>query len=218
MQQRWLAGVLIVVLTSESVAFADTAATAQGVRHSSTPVWTFVGAGAGFGLGVWAGLTAFDDAINSARKVWTTAIVSAIAGGVLGYLVDRQRGKAQSKGTFGVRSAECGVRVLRAESRVRGAVRGAAGGVRRAGCGGRGAAGGVRVVGPSARARTRRLVAPHAALWTPDSGLRTHTPHFAPRTHFALRTPDSALGSSVARFMIEDGACVHLCSGSVLFR
>ena len=46
----------------------------------SRAIWTAVGAGGGFGVGVWAGLSAFDDAINSDRKVWTSAIVGAGAG------------------------------------------------------------------------------------------------------------------------------------------
>ena len=54
-------------------------------------VWTAVGAGGGFGIGVWAGLSAFDDAINSDRKVWTSAIVGAGAGAVAGYLIGRAR-------------------------------------------------------------------------------------------------------------------------------
>ena len=60
------------------------------------PVWTFVGIGAGFGVGLWAGLTAFDDSTDSDRKVWTSAIVGAAAGGVIGYLVDRHRAKPQA--------------------------------------------------------------------------------------------------------------------------
>jgi hypothetical protein len=58
-----------------------------------TALWTIVGAGAGFGLGLFLGLNAFDDAVNSDRKVWTSAIAGAAAGGTLGYLVGRaQRG------------------------------------------------------------------------------------------------------------------------------
>jgi hypothetical protein len=56
-----------------------------------TALWTSVGAGAGFGIGLWAGLTAYDDAINSDRKVWTSAIVGAAAGGTLAYLLTRGR-------------------------------------------------------------------------------------------------------------------------------
>ena len=52
----------------------DSTAAAQG--RAFKPIWTAVGAGAGFGLGVWVGLTKFDDAIDSDRKVWTTATAS----------------------------------------------------------------------------------------------------------------------------------------------
>jgi membrane protein YqaA with SNARE-associated domain len=54
-------------------------------------MWTAVGVGAGFGVGLWAGLTAFDDAVNSDRKVWTSAVVGAAVGGVTGYLIGRAR-------------------------------------------------------------------------------------------------------------------------------
>jgi 4-amino-4-deoxy-L-arabinose transferase-like glycosyltransferase len=60
-------------------------------RKSHVVVWTAVGAGAGFALGTVAGLGMFDDAINSDRKVWTTAIVSAAAGGVVALLLSRPR-------------------------------------------------------------------------------------------------------------------------------
>jgi len=57
-------------------------------------VWTVIGAGAGFAAGVFIGLNRFDDAINSDRKVWTTAIVGAIGGGVAGGLLSRNVGMA----------------------------------------------------------------------------------------------------------------------------
>jgi len=53
-------------------------------------LWTIVGSGAGFGIGLTAGLAAFDDAINSDRKVWTSAIVGAAVGGTVGYLIGRR--------------------------------------------------------------------------------------------------------------------------------
>jgi hypothetical protein len=62
---------------------------------SQTTLWTAVGAGAGFGAGLWIGLTAFDDAVNSDRKVWTTAVLSAAGGGILGYLISRNRSAPQ---------------------------------------------------------------------------------------------------------------------------
>jgi len=65
---RWMVVCLIVALNSISVAQAQ----------SRRPViWTVSGAGAGFGISLWAGLSAFDDVINSDRKVWTSAIVGA---------------------------------------------------------------------------------------------------------------------------------------------
>jgi hypothetical protein len=82
---------LLIVFLTGAIAHADDGSAQQ--QRSFKPVWTVVGAGAGFGLGVWAGLTKFDDAINSDRKVWTTAIVSAAAGGVLGFLIDRHRAR-----------------------------------------------------------------------------------------------------------------------------
>jgi hypothetical protein len=60
-------------------------------KPSSTPIWTCVGVGAGFGLGMLAGFSMFDDAIYAERKIWTTAAVSAVAGGIIGFLVDRER-------------------------------------------------------------------------------------------------------------------------------
>ena len=73
---------LIIALNSASVAQA------QG---RGPTLWTISGASAGFGIGLWAGLSAFDDAVNSDRKVWTSAIVGAGVGAVAGYLIGRAR-------------------------------------------------------------------------------------------------------------------------------
>lgn len=73
---------LIIALGSAEIASA---------QSRSEIVWTAAGGGVGFGLGLWAGLTAFDDAVNSDRKVWTSAIVGAGVGAVAGYLIGRAR-------------------------------------------------------------------------------------------------------------------------------
>jgi hypothetical protein len=85
----------IVVLTVVGLACASSIARGQTSSASSTRTsvaWTIGGAAGGFGIGLWAGLTAFDDAIDSDRKVWTSAIVGAAAGAVGGYLIGRTLG------------------------------------------------------------------------------------------------------------------------------
>lgn len=52
-------------------------------------IGTIVGAAGGFVLGLFAGLNWFDDAIDSDRKVWTTAIAFSAAAGVGGYFIGR---------------------------------------------------------------------------------------------------------------------------------
>lgn len=93
------------IVAAATLALAVMAAPAHA-QHTSggggkTAAWTAVGAGAGFGVGLWAGLTAFDDAINSDRKVWTSAIVGAVAGGTLSYLLSRTRRQPAPARVFG---------------------------------------------------------------------------------------------------------------------
>jgi hypothetical protein len=59
-------------------------------------LWTLVGAGAGFAAGMFFGLSKFDDSIDSDRKVWTSAIVGAVGGGVTGALLSKNVGRARS--------------------------------------------------------------------------------------------------------------------------
>jgi hypothetical protein len=98
-------GLVGLILCSVPVS-ADTRSPAPASRtaaSSSTKrvLWTLVGIGAGFGAGVFIGLHAFDDAINSDRKVWTSAIVGAAAGGLAGGLLSRNVGRAPQVGTSG---------------------------------------------------------------------------------------------------------------------
>ena len=87
---------LIGLLLSQAPVWADTGPSAPPPRASSTTkrvAWTLVGIGAGFAAGVFIGLNAFDDAINSDRKVWTSAIVGAAAGGLAAGLISRNVGR-----------------------------------------------------------------------------------------------------------------------------
>jgi hypothetical protein len=60
-------------------------------------IGTIAGGGGGFALGVFAGLALFDDAMNSDRKVWTTALLSAAGGAVGGYFLGRAIDRSSSK-------------------------------------------------------------------------------------------------------------------------
>jgi hypothetical protein len=96
---------IAVVLTCAGCMAVSSVAHAQSrspQTSRATVTWTIGGAGAGFGVGLWAGLSAFDDAINSERKVWTTALVGAAAGAVGGYLIGRAR--ARNSGSSALRS------------------------------------------------------------------------------------------------------------------
>ena len=96
---------IAVVLTCAGCMAVSSIAHAQS-RSARTPratvTWTIGGAGAGFGVGLWAGLSAVDDAINSERKVWTTAVVGSAVGAVGGYLIGRAR--ARNSGSSARRS------------------------------------------------------------------------------------------------------------------
>jgi len=65
----------------------------QPAAKKETATWrtvgTAAGAGGGFVVGLLIGLSKYDDAINSDRKVWTAALVGAAAGAVGGYFAGR---------------------------------------------------------------------------------------------------------------------------------
>ena len=88
----------IVALINAGSAFGQQPAS-QNESHKNRTVFTLVGAGGGFALGLFTGLAAFDDSVNSDRKVWTTALLSAAGGGVGGYFIGRSLDKRKTKTT-----------------------------------------------------------------------------------------------------------------------
>jgi hypothetical protein len=100
---RIVSGVVLIVLLAASTAAADTGPQAAPAPKSSSTgkhvAWTVVGAAAGFGAGLFLGLNKFDDAIDSDRKVWTSAIVGAAAGGVAAALLSRNIGRSSAAAT-----------------------------------------------------------------------------------------------------------------------
>ena len=99
---RTVCGFLVITLLAAVPAAADTdrdrgQTRDTGAASSSTRkrvIWTVVGAGAGFAAGVYLGFAKFDDATYAERKIWTTSIVGAAAGGVAGALLSRNTGRA----------------------------------------------------------------------------------------------------------------------------
>ena len=94
---------LIGLLLSHAPAWADTGVrpSPPAPRAGSTTTrvaWTLVGIGAGFAAGLFIGLNALDDSVNSDRKVWTSALVGAAAGGLAGNLLSRSVGRSSNLG------------------------------------------------------------------------------------------------------------------------
>ena len=87
MKNRIICSALLILLLGSQV--YSQAPAAKTESHKYRTMFTLVGAGGGFALGVFAGLAAFDDSVNSDRKVWTTALVSAAGGAVGGYFIGR---------------------------------------------------------------------------------------------------------------------------------
>jgi len=72
-------------------------------------------AGAGFVAGIFVGLSAYDEAINSDQKVWTTAALFGVGGGIAGWLIGRPR--AEHVQSYGLPTPKFEIR-RKEESRV----------------------------------------------------------------------------------------------------
>jgi surface antigen len=98
MRIHLIAGIMLPFLTCQwALGQQSTAGSVESHRYRT--ILTVAGGGGGFALGTFAGLAAFDDAINSDRKVWTTAALSAAGGAVAGYFIGRALDKRPKKTT-----------------------------------------------------------------------------------------------------------------------
>lgn len=95
MPAKSIAAVLVaslVLLSVPTEVLAQSSATNQARPTSSSTkriVWSLIGAGIGFGAGLLVGVHKFDDAINSERKIWFSALTGAAAGGIAGGILSR---------------------------------------------------------------------------------------------------------------------------------
>jgi hypothetical protein len=80
---------VLLVASTVAPALAADQQTDRPRRGRGRVVGAIVGAAGGFALGLFGGLTWFDDAVDSERKIWGTALGVAAAGGVAGYFVGR---------------------------------------------------------------------------------------------------------------------------------
>ena len=116
-----LVALLMLALTATLVQ----AQPAGSPQHKGHPVvWTVVGAGGGFALGLLAGLNVFDDDVESEQKVWATAAAAAAAGGVAAYLLSRRHTRARPAAPARLTDAE--IRALAAQVRLGAALAAAA--------------------------------------------------------------------------------------------
>jgi hypothetical protein len=93
---KWiLIGILLLLISADALAQQPTAKPEMSYKYRT--IFTIAGAGGGFTLGVFAGLAKFDDAVNSDRKVWTTAILGGAGGAVGGYFLGRVLDKRRDR-------------------------------------------------------------------------------------------------------------------------
>ena len=94
-----IAGCAIMAVLHSPSAYGQQPSAPRTESHKNRTIFTIGGAGGGFALGIAVGLAAFDDATNSDRKVWTTAVLSGIGGAVGGYFLGRALDKRKTKTT-----------------------------------------------------------------------------------------------------------------------
>jgi len=93
---KWIVVTALVLLTAGE-SFAQQPAALPGPSHKCRTILTPAGAAGGFAAGLFIGLSKFDDAVYSERKVTTTALIGAAGGGVGGYFLGRALDKHRDR-------------------------------------------------------------------------------------------------------------------------
>ena len=81
--------VLVAVILACCIAAPSYAQSGQPRSTGTRVAWTFAGVGIGFGVGTYVGFSKFDQATYAERKITTTAIGFAAAGGIIAFLLTR---------------------------------------------------------------------------------------------------------------------------------
>ena len=90
---------LIAVVVALACAAPSYAQSGQPRSTRSRVGWALAGIGIGFGAGLYVGFNKFDQATYAERKITTTAIAGAAAGGVIAFLLTRDKSKAGGNGS-----------------------------------------------------------------------------------------------------------------------
>ena len=80
---------LVAVILACSIAVPSYAQSGQPRSTGKRVGWTLAGVGIGFGVGTYVGFSRFDQATYAERKITTTAIGFAAAGGLIAFLLTR---------------------------------------------------------------------------------------------------------------------------------
>jgi hypothetical protein len=88
---NWIVLVLILGFLIGGIPSKSHSENAEPVKKKGHMWLIPVLAGAGFAAGTFVGLSAFDDSINAEQKIWTTAALFSVGGGIAGWLIGRPK-------------------------------------------------------------------------------------------------------------------------------
>jgi hypothetical protein len=91
--KRKISWLVLIILFNHMLCFGQQ----PSQSHKFRTILTLVGGGGGFALGLFGGMAAYDDSVNSDRKVWTTIMIATAGGAVGGYFLGRVLDKREIK-------------------------------------------------------------------------------------------------------------------------